>query len=118
MLHDRIEPVLDTTEASEITLANRDAAETDNLQQTQKSTFDLLKSPANSAAVYRLLEKEVITDNKTTITRYRVWTWDPELERFRPAPFDGSDARPAPPPPAKKPAAPAAKPSPAKPSPK
>jgi len=112
MLRDRIEVVFDTTERSQITLANRTPGETDNLQQTQTSTFSLLKAPANSAAVYRILEKEVITDYKTSITRSRVWTWDPELERFRPAPFDSGDARPAPPP-AKKPATPTTtKPSP------
>jgi hypothetical protein len=104
LVDDRIVVVLDATEHSEITLANRTPGESDNLTQTQTSTFNLLKSPPNSAATYRLLEKEVITDNKTTLTRYRVWTWDPELERFRPAPFDGGDARPVPPP-AKKPAA-------------
>ena len=88
---------MDATEYSEITLANRTPTETDNLTQTQTSTFDLLKSPPNSLATYRLLEKEVITDNKTTITRFRVWTWDPELGRFRSAPFDGGNARPSPP---------------------
>ena len=112
MLRDRIEVVFDTTERSQITLANRTPDDTDNLQQTQTSTFSLLKAPASSAAVYRILEKEVITDYKTSITRSRVWTWDPELERFRPAPFDSGDARPAPPP-AKKPATPTTtKPSP------
>ena len=111
MLRDRIEIVLDTTEQSAITLTNRSSSETDNLTQTQKSTFDLLQSPPNPAAAYRLLEKEVITDNKTTITRYRVWTWDPDLERFLPTPFDGGDAKPAPPP-ARKPAAAPPKPSP------
>jgi hypothetical protein len=104
MLGERLEVVLDTTEHSEITLANRSAAETDNLLQTQTSTFSELKSPPNSVAQFRILEKQMLTDNKTTITRYLVWTWNPELERFRPAPFDGADARPAPPP-AKKPAA-------------
>lgn len=107
MLHDRMETVLDTTERSDITLANRTPGETDIQQQKQTSTFELLKSTPNSPAQYRLLEKEVITDNKTTIRRFRVWTWDPDLERFRPAPFDGGNVRPAPPPPAKKPAAPA-----------
>jgi len=97
MIRDRIETVLDTTEQSEITLTNRSPEELDNLQQTQKSTFDLLKSPPNSAATYRLLEKEVITDNRTTITRFRMWTWDPQQARFRPAPFDAGNARPAPP---------------------
>jgi hypothetical protein len=97
LLGDRLEVVMDATERSEITLANRTPDESDNLTQTQTSTFDLLKSPPNSAATYGVLEKEVITDNKTTITRYRVWTWDPELARFRPAPFDGGNARPAPP---------------------
>ena len=108
MLHDRMEVVLDTTERNEITLTNRSAAETDNLQQTQTSTFDLLKAAPNSAAIFRVLEKQVVTDNKTTITRYVVWTWDPQLERFRSSPIDGGDVRPAPPPkkpPAKKPGA-------------
>lgn len=109
MVGDRIEVVLDATERSQITLANRSPENTDNLTQTQASTFSLMKSAPNSAAAYRLLEKEVVTDYKTTITRYRVWTWDPQLQRFRPAPFDGGDVRPAPPP-AKKPAA-AAKPT-------
>ena len=104
LLHDGLRVVLDTTERSEITLANRTPLEDDTLTQRQTSTFNLLKSPANSDATYRLVEKEVVIDNKTTITRYRVWTWDRELERFRPAPFDGGGARPAMPP-AKKPAA-------------
>ena len=99
-----MEVVLDTTEQSEITLANRSAAETDNLQQTQTSTFDLLKAPPKSPAIFRILEKQVLTDNKTTVARYVVWTWDPELERFRSSPIDGGDVKPSPPP-AKKPAA-------------
>jgi hypothetical protein len=102
MLHDRMEVVLDATERSEITLTNRTPGETDNLEQTQVSTFSLLKSAPKSAATYRFLEKQVLTDNKTTITRDRVWTWDPELERFRVSPFDAGDARSVP---AKKPAA-------------
>jgi hypothetical protein len=104
MLHDRMEVVLDTTERSEITLANRSAEETDNLQQSQISTFELLKATANSSAIFRVLEKQVLTDNKTTITLFRAWTWDPELERFRSSPIDGGDVKLAPPP-AKKPAA-------------
>ena len=111
LLHDRVAVVLDTTERSEITLINQSPENQDNLQQTQTSTFNPLKAAPHSAAQYRLLEKEIITDNKTTITHDRVWKWDPELERFRPAPFDAGNARPAPPP-AKKPAAPPAKPNP------
>jgi hypothetical protein len=112
MLGERLEVVLDTTEHSEITLGNHTPTEDDNLQQTQTSTFSLLKSAPNSTAANRVLEKDVLTDNKTTITRSRVWTWNAELERFRPAPFDAGDVRPAPPP-AKKPAAktPGAKPT-------
>ena len=104
MLHDRIEVVLDAAEGSQLTLTNRSPAETDNLEQTQTSTFSLLKSAPTSSATYRFLEKEVLTENKTTMTRYRVWTWDPELERFRSSPFDGGDVRTVPTP-AKKPAA-------------
>ncbi|HVP50009.1 MAG TPA: hypothetical protein VMT56_02180 [Candidatus Bathyarchaeia archaeon] len=111
LVHDHVEVVLDATEHSEITLANRDPEDTDVHQQTQVSTFDLLKAPPKSAAQYRILEKQVISDDKTTITRFVVWTWNPELERFRPAPFDGGNARPAATKPAatpgKKPTAPA-----------
>ena len=98
MLHDRIEVVLDAAERSELTLTNRSPAETDNLEQTQTSTFSLLKSAPKSTAIYRFLEKEVTTENKSIMTRYRIWTWDPELERFRSSPFDGGDVRPVPPP--------------------
>jgi hypothetical protein len=104
MLHDRIEVVLDAAERNELTLTNRSSADTDNLEQTQTSTFALLKSAPKSPGTYRFLEEEVLAENKTTMTRYRVWTWDPELERFRSSPFDGGDVRPVPPP-AKKPAA-------------
>lgn len=113
MLHDRVVVVLDTTERSELTLANRSAAETDNLQQTQTSTFNLLKAAPSSAAIFRILEKQVLTDNKTTFTRYLVWTWDPELERFRSSPIDAGDVKPTPPPVKKPPAnAPTAAPKP------
>jgi hypothetical protein len=112
LLHDRIAIVLDTTERSEITLANRSAEETDNLQQTQTSTFELLKAAPNSAAIFRVLEKQVLTDNKTTITLYRAWTWDPELERFRSFPIDGGDVKPAPPPKKPTPKTPTAAPKP------
>jgi len=105
LIGDRIEVIMDATERSEITLTNRKPADDDHLTQTQISTFELMKSPPNSSATYRILEKEIITDSKTTLTRYRVWTWDPGLERFRPAPFDGGEARPAPPPAKKPPAA-------------
>ena len=111
LLHDRVEVVLDTTEHSEITLTNHPPSDTTNLRQTQSSTFSLLKSLPDSAAQYRLLEKEVITDNQTTITRFRVWTWDADLERFRPAPFDGGDVRRVTPP-VKKPVTPPSKPEP------
>jgi hypothetical protein len=108
MVGDRVEVVLDATEHSEITLTNRSPGETDNLRQSQTSTFSLLKSPPGAAAAYSIVEKEVLTDNKTENRRYRLWTWDPELERFRPSPFDGGDIRQAPLPqkkPAAKPAA-------------
>jgi len=101
LLGDKVEVVLDTTEHSQITLANRVPDESDDLQQTQMSTFSLLKSPPKSAAVYRIVEKEVITGNKITITRSRLWSWNPELQRFRSVPFDSGDVRPAP---SKKPA--------------
>ena len=114
MLKDGIEVILDTTERSTLTLANRVPDESDDLQQTQASVFSLLKAPPGSPAAYRILEKQVLTGNKITFTRYLLWSWDPELERFRPVPFDGGDVRPVPPaakkPAEKKPVTPPAKP--------
>jgi hypothetical protein len=110
LLHDRVEVIMTTTERSQITLTNRKPDESDILQQTQTSTFDLLQSPPNSSAANRILEKQVVTDNKTTVHRAVLWTWNAELERFRPTPYDAGDAQSAPP--AKKPAVTPAKPSP------
>lgn len=118
MLHDRMGVIFDAAEQSEITLKNQSPAETDNLRQIQTSTFSLLKSAPDSAAVYRIFEKEVLTDKQNTFTRYRVWTWDPDLERFRPAPFDGGDVKPAPPPDKTSAAKPSSEPHPSKPEPK
>ena len=116
LLHERIEVVLDAPERNELTLTNRFASETDNLEQSQTSTFTLLKAAPNSGALFRYLERQVLTGTKNTMTLYRAWTWDPDLERFRPFPIDAGDVRPAAPPakkPAdKKPAAQPAKPGP------
>lgn len=105
LLHDRVEVILDTTQSSEITLTNHTPGDTTNLRQTQTSTFNVMKAPPNSAAQFRILEKEVITDNQVNLTRYRIWTWDPGLERFRPAPYDGANVMRVPPP-LKRPVAP------------
>lgn len=105
LLRDRVEVILDTTQSSEITLTNHPPTDTTNVRQTQTSTFNVMKAPPNSAAQFRILEKEVITDNQTTLTRYRIWTWDPGLERFRPAPYDGANVMRVPPP-LKRPVAP------------
>jgi hypothetical protein len=53
----------------------------------------------------RIREKEVLKERKESLTLYRYWSWDPELERFRSTAYDGSkDEQAAPPakPPAKK----------------
>ncbi len=92
MLHDRMIPVLDTIEQLSVTLPDRPENDGDNVQQSQQSTFELLKAdPTSSAAATRILEKEVIQEKKTSVTRYFSWDWDPEMERYRPAPSDGTD---------------------------
>lgn len=98
LLHDRLVPVLDTVERLKVTMPDRPANDADNVEQTQQSTFRLVKVDPSPGASTRLLEKEVITERKTNLTRYRLWSWDADLERFRSSPHDGSEiAQPAPP---------------------
>ncbi len=98
LLHDRLVLVLDTVERLELTLPDRPENNADQVVQSQQSTFRLVQAGPNSGASTRILEKEVLKERKTDLTRYRLWSWDPELERFRSSPHDGSEiAQPAPP---------------------
>ena len=104
LLHDRLVPVLDTVERLELTMPERVENNADNVMQTQQSTFRVMKADLKSGASTRILEKEVLKERKTELTRYRLWSWDPEMERFRSSPHDGSGFAP----PAPQPAPPAA----------
>src|SRR5208283_2241782 len=96
LLHDRLVPVLDTVERLELTMPDRPEYHADNVVQSQQSTFSLIQADPNSGASTHILEKEVLKERKTNLTRYRLWSWDPELERFRSSPHDGSEiAQPA-----------------------
>jgi hypothetical protein len=96
LLHGRLVPMLDTVERLELTMPDRPENEADNVVQSQQSTFRLLQTEPNSGASTHILEKAVIKERKTNITCYRLWSWDPELERFRSSPHDGSEiAQPA-----------------------
>jgi len=98
LLHDWLVPVLDTAERVELTMPDRPENDADNVEQSQQSTFHLMKADPNSGASARILEKEVLKQRKTNLTRYRLWSWDPELERFRSSPHDGSEIpQPSPP---------------------
>jgi hypothetical protein len=97
LLHDRLVPVLDTVERLELTMPDRPENDADDLEQSQQSTFRQIKAGPNSGANMRILEKEVLKERKTNLTRYRLWSWDPALERFRSSPDDGSEFAQAPP---------------------
>ena len=98
LLHDWLVPVLDTAERVELTMPDQPENDADNVEQSQQSTFRLMKADPNSGASTRILEKEVLKQRKTNLTRYRLWSWDPELERFRSSPHDGSEIAQPPPP--------------------
>ena len=91
LLHDRLVTVLDTVERMEVILPVKPSDDSDNVEQSQQSTFNMVKAAANSGAVMRILEKEVLKEKQASITLYRSWNWDPELERFRSIGSDGSD---------------------------
>jgi hypothetical protein len=98
LLHNRLVPVLDTVERLEVTMPVRPENDADNVEQTQQSTFRPVKTDPNPGASTRILETEVLKERKTSLTRYRLWSWDIDLERFRSSPHDGSEiAQPAPP---------------------
>ena len=103
LLHNRLVPVLDTVERYDLVMPNVPENDSDNVEQTQQSTFTVVKGDVKVGPGTRILEKEVLEDNKTSLTQYRYWSWDPGLERFRSTAYDGSkDEQPTPPP--KKPA--------------
>ncbi len=108
LLHNRLVPVLDTVERYDLVMPNRPENDSDNVEQSQQSTFTVVKGDVKVGPGTRILEKEVLKENKTSLTLYRYWSWDPGLERFRSTAYDGSkDEQPAPPkkPPAAKPPA-------------
>ncbi len=90
LLHDRLVPVLDTVERLELTMPDRPENDADNLEQSQQSTFRQIKGDPKSGASTRILEREEFKERKTNFTRYRLWIWDPDMERFRSSPDDGS----------------------------
>jgi hypothetical protein len=105
LLHNRLVPVLDTVERYKLVMPNRPENDADNVEQSQQSTFIVVKAGVNAGPPVRILEKEVLKEKKTSLTLYRYWSWDPGLERFRSTAYDGSkDEQAAPPakPPAKK----------------
>jgi hypothetical protein len=105
LLHNRLVPVLDTVERYKLVMPNRPENDADNVEQSQQSTFAVVKADANAGPPMRIREKEVLKERKESLTLYRYWSWDPELERFRSTAYDGSkDEQAAPPakPPAKK----------------
>ena len=103
LLHNRLVPVLDTVERYDLVMPNVPANDADNVEQTQQSTFTVVRGDVKVGPGTRILEKEVLKENKTSLTLYRYWSWDPGLERFRSTAYDGSkDEQTVPP---KKPAA-------------
>ena len=91
LLHNRLVPVLDTVERYELVMPNRPENDADHVEQSQQSTFSVVKADANAGQRMRILEKEVLKERKIRLTLYRYWSWDPELERFRSTAYNGSD---------------------------
>lgn len=91
LLHNRLVPVLDTVEKYELVMPNRPENDADDVEQSQQSTFTVKKADAPHGPGIRILEKELLKEGKTSLTLYRNWSWDPELERFRSTAYDGNE---------------------------
>jgi hypothetical protein len=91
MLHNRLVPVLDTVERYDLVMPNVPENDADNVEQTQQSSFAVINAQGKTGPPARILEKEVLQQQKTSFTLYRYWNWDPELERFRSTAYDGGD---------------------------
>jgi hypothetical protein len=105
LLHNRLVPVLDTVARYDLVMPNLPENDADNVEQSQQSTFTVAKGDAKVGPGMRILEKEVLKEKKISLTLYRYWSWDPELERFGSTAYDGSkdeQAAPLAKPPAKK----------------
>lgn len=112
--HDRLRSVLDTVERLDIDLPVLPSDDSDEVKQSLRSTFKVVEADAKSGASARILEQQVITERKSTITLHRSWIWSPELERFWWTASDETDLAQWPP--AQAPAKTAAKPAQAKPA--
>jgi hypothetical protein len=95
LLHNRLVPVLDTVERYDLVMPNVPENDADDVQQTQQSTFTVVKAEGNAGPPMRILEKEVLKERKESLTLYRYWNWDLGLERFRSTAYDGSKDEPA-----------------------
>jgi hypothetical protein len=71
LLHNRLVPVLDTVERYDLVMPNRPENHADNVEQSQQSTFIVVKGDTNAGPGTRILEKEVLKEKKTSLTLYR-----------------------------------------------
>ena len=64
LLHDRLVPVLDTVERYDLVMPNVPENDADNVEQSQQSTFTVVKGDAKAGPGTRILEKEVLKEKQ------------------------------------------------------
>ena len=79
----RLEIVFDEIENLTFAVGVRKNGEFGNTQQSQHSLFTFVPAEGQDAPGYRdILEKQVLSDHETTLTRWRLFVWRPEFGRF------------------------------------
>ena len=54
-----------------------------NARQRQKSQFKIVRSDEGSAAIRSILEEQTISDHNVKVVRWWLYTWSPEVKKFR-----------------------------------
>jgi len=79
----RLEVVFDEIENLTFAVGVEKNGKFGNTQQSQCSSFTFVPVEGQEGAGYRdILEKQVLSDHETTLARWRVFVWRPELGRF------------------------------------
>jgi hypothetical protein len=87
LVGNRLEVVFNEPEIVVFAIPTTRGEEPASTDQEQESEFSFVPGGEDSTSLKQILEKQVIRDHDTTIVRWRIFHWAPELRRFQPVPW-------------------------------
>lgn len=88
LVNGRPEVIFDETQELNFSIP----AETGNTEESEKGTFFLIPSNDSAIAISDILEEQEIVRHKHRVVRWRIFTWWPEISRFRSQAIDEASA--------------------------